>query len=202
MHSTIHGTKKIYHPLVIFFYYTNMLSAEQLALLPKTTTDYWKQKKYENLYGYEWVSEFQSNYTNFNEIQKHKIIFKSARLCCRVLNTLIIICGSIKGYKRIFANHSAIIISTIDYLATHIGQIRACTLFNITTNKYYRTKNKVHCSASVLNLCYKTHPHQLTIAENTIIKEAVNAPENFPPATARLCLVDIKNYVPQARRLR
>ena len=37
----------------------------------------------------------------------------------------------------------------------------------------------MHCSASILNLCYKTHPHQLTIAENTIIKDAVNAPENY-----------------------
>src|SRR4051812_40767088 len=35
-------------------------------------------------------------------------------------------------------------------------------------------KNKLNCSASVLNLCFKTHPHQLTLAEGTVIKEAVN----------------------------
>lgn len=37
-------------------------------------------------------------------------------------------------------------------------------------------KNKVKCTASVLNLCYKTHPAQLTIAECSLIKEAVNEP--------------------------
>ena len=53
---------------------------------------------------------------------------------------------------------------------------KPCRIFNISTHQYYRWKNKISCSSSVLNLCFKTHPHQLTIAEGSVIKEALKEP--------------------------
>jgi hypothetical protein len=170
--------KRIYHPLVLFFYYSKLLSKEQLIQIPKTTKDYWNTTNHTGLYGYDWISSFYTNYDDFNAIQKHKIIFKSARLCCRVFDTFSILCKDIKGYKRVLKNNVAAIIDTIDYLASDLKMDKACSIFNITSQQYYRFKNKVKCTASVLNLCFKTHPNQLTIAECSAIKEAVNDPAN------------------------
>ncbi len=171
-------SKRVYYPLVLFFYHSKLLSSEQLTQIPKTTKNYWNTTSHVDMFGYEWVSSFYSEYDNFNLIQKHKIIFKSARLCCKVFDVFSVLCTNIKAYHKIFKNNAGIIINTIDYLAQEIRLDKACRLFNITTQKFYRFKNKVKCTASVLNLCYKTHPHQLTIAECSQIKEAVNDATN------------------------
>ena len=68
--------KRDYHPLVLFFYYTYLLSPEQIKLIPKTTRDYWNNSIQADMYGYEWVKDFAINYQQFNQIEKHKIIFK------------------------------------------------------------------------------------------------------------------------------
>src|SRR5204862_3406351 len=78
---------------------------------------------------------------------------------------------------KILKKNAERVIGTIDYLATEISLKTACRIFNISTNQYYRWKNKIHCSASVLNLCFKTHPHQLTMTETSIISDSINNPE-------------------------
>ncbi|HVA98490.1 MAG TPA: hypothetical protein VNG53_06310 [Bacteroidia bacterium] len=175
---TLTNTKRSYHPLVIFFYYAKLLSAEQLDQIPKTTIDYWKLTPHADMFGYEWVSSFYDNYEDFNSIQKHKIIFKSARLCCKLFTAFSDFSKDIKSYTKIFKNNVATVIQTIDYLAKEIPLNKACSVFNISTQKFYRLKNKLYCSASVLNHCFKTHPQQLTIAECSAIKEAINDSDN------------------------
>ena len=86
----------------------------------------------------------------------------------------------ISGLKNILRKNSAKVIETIEYLATEMPLAKACKVMGILTNQYYRWKNKINCTASVLNLCFKTHPHQLNISEVNIIREAINNPEyNF-----------------------
>lgn len=172
------AAKRNYHPLVQFFFYAEMLSPEQLAQIPTTTIDYWRKNNHVELFGYPWVSSFFSEYQEYNQNQKRKIIFKSTRLCVRLFASFSILCAGIKGYKTVLKNNAAYIITTIDYLAKEIPFDKTCKIFNITTQQYYRWKNKVKCTASVLNLCYKTHPRQLTIGECSIIKDAVNEPAN------------------------
>ena len=184
--ENVNSTKRSYHPLVVFFYYANLLTPPQLAQIPKTTIDYWRGNNHTALFGYGWVSSFYSEYHDFNAIQKHKIIFKSARLCCKFFAVFSIIFSSIKKYKSIFKNNVVAIINTIDYLAREIKLNKVCRIFNINTQQYYRWKNKVKCTASVLNLCFKTHPHQLTIAECSAIKETVNDSANARKKLATL----------------
>lgn len=171
-------TKRSYHPLVVFSYYANRLEPEHLAQIPKTTIDYWRKNDHTTMHGYEWISTFYAQCEDFNKIQKHKIIFKSVRLCCKLFDTFSVLCKNIKTYKTLIKNNAAAIISTIDYLTQEIPLRKACRVFNITTQKYYHLKNKLYCSASVLNHCFKTHPQQLTVSESSIINKAVNDPDN------------------------
>jgi hypothetical protein len=177
MQKTI--TKRSYHPLVPFLFHTNSLSENQLKAIPKTTRDYWKQTKLCELHGQEWVSHLSDSFEDFEKIQKRKIIFKSARLCVKIFSTVETLYSNIKVRKRIWKKHTPLIIETIDYLAKEMKLSKACRVFNITTHKYYRDKNKLFCTASILNLCFKTHPHQLTIAETSAISQAINHPDSF-----------------------
>ena len=56
--GSIGGSKRVYHPLVIFYFYAELLTPEQLAVIPKTTLDYWKRNDHTNMYGYDCESIF------------------------------------------------------------------------------------------------------------------------------------------------
>src|ERR1035437_3745146 len=133
MAVSILPVKRCYHPLVIFFYYSNLLSLEQLGQIPKTTLDYWRCQKHTDLFGYEWVKLFFDQHDDFNRIQKQKIIFKSMRLCLRLFDTFSVMTSGIRGYKRLLKNNIPVIINTIDYLSFEIPFEKVCRIFNIST---------------------------------------------------------------------
>jgi len=118
--SSIGGTKRVYHPLVVFYFYAGLLSPEQLAFIPKTTLDYWKRNDHTSMYGYIWVSLFFSNYDDFNRLQKRKIIFKSARLCCKLFDSFSFLCAGIKNHKKLLKKNMAGILETIDYITIEV----------------------------------------------------------------------------------
>lgn len=174
--ETITTSKRSYHPLVVYFYHNNLLNAQQLAFIPPTTIAYWNKNKPYLMFGFDWVKGFSADYEDFTKIQKRKIIYKAAKLCIKTLECLSSVLDKVKNIKGLMKENARLIVETIDYLLTEMPIQKACRVFKISSSQYYRWKNKVHCSASVLNLCFKTYPHQLTIAEASVIKEAVNQP--------------------------
>ena len=169
--------KRSYHPLVMYYYYNNLLSNEQLALIPATTIAYWDKNKLHSMFGFDWVKEFSDDFDDFSKIQKRKIIVKASKLCIKTLACFSSVLDKASNVNTLMKKNAKRVIETIDYLITEMPINKACQIFKISSNQYYRWKNKLYCSASVLNLCFKTHPHQLTIAEATVIKEAVNNTE-------------------------
>ena len=166
--------KRSYHPLVVFFFYSGMLNEEQLASIPYTTRKYWSESEPVELFGYDWVSTFASDQQSFHEISKHKIIFKSARICCRVADCFSVLLSKRKGLNSLLKKNKQIVVTTVDKLAPELTLARACKLFHITLKKFYQWKNEVHCAASVLNLCFRSHPMQLSVNDVSKIKDSVS----------------------------
>ena len=183
--------KRSYHPLVQFFYFSGMLNKEQLKTIPKSTIDYWKSLQHQDMYGYDWVKKFFIQHRDFNAIAKREIIYKSVRICARALNGFADIFTNVKQYKKALRKNTLVLLNTIDRLACTLPLEKSCKIFRITTNQYYRWKNKLFCTASVLNLCFKTHPSQLSLREIKIIEETINSPENIfkPLSTLRFHLM-------------
>lgn len=175
--SVLLQTKRVYHPLVLYFYYCNLLTKDQLVLIPATTIAYWNKNKPELMFGCDWVKDFATDIEDFSQTQRFKIIAKATRLCLKTLVCLSKVVENSGNINGLMKKNAHKVIETIDYLTTEMPLKKACRIFRISTSQYYRWKNKIHCTASVLNLCFKTHPHQLTIAEASVIKEAVNNPE-------------------------
>lgn len=171
------NNKRSYHPLVLFFYYNKLLNSEQLSLIPATTIAYWDKNQLELMYGSDWVKEFSVDFEDLAVTQKRKIITKAAKLCIKTLACFSSVLDKASNIQSLMKRNAKQVIDTIDYMITEMPLKKACKVFKISSNQYYRWKNKLYCSASVLNLCFKTHPHQLTIAEAYCIKEAIHDPE-------------------------
>jgi putative transposase len=171
--------KTIYHPLVSYLYHTGNLEEKYFSNIPYTTRVYWQKHNLANLYGYDWVKDFSSGLQDFEKIRKQKIIFKAMIFCCRIINTFSKIISECKNYRRALKKNASILINTIEYLALALPLQKACKVFSITTYKYYRWKNNINCSASLLNLCFKSHPRQLSLSEGSILQEALLDQQNI-----------------------
>jgi len=163
-----------------------MLSENNLAEIPYTTKKYWSDNNQADLFGFEWVKDFSHNQKAFQDLSKHRIIFQSARICCRIIECFSLLLSKKKGLKTLLKNNKEIVVNTIDWLIPKLNSTqKACRIFNITSKKYNRWKGKINCAASTLNLCFKTHPRQLSVKEVIVIKDAVNdlQNQNKPKAT-------------------
>jgi len=163
---------KIYHPLVYYAFYHNLLSPQQLKLIPKTTLSYWRKRKIEDLYGYDWIEILEKDILyNYKKEQYSHIRF-IGYLCSFFQKA--IPKATLKNYIRKNSSH---FIFTFERLYSHLSDIRlTAKVIGVSYNRYYRLKNKFHCTASVLNLCMRSHPAQLSTAEAAVIESAVNDP--------------------------
>lgn len=179
--------KRDYHPLVVFFFYAGLLSEKQLIQIPKSTLKDWKAKDHTQLFGYEWVKSFFDQYEQFMKQEKRKIEFRNIRLSVRMLDYFHTLLSDLNGVHKAVNNHAPLLVGAVERTITAgIHMDRACKAFGISIWKYYRLKNKVFCSASKLNLCYKTHPNQLTLAECHVIQQALEEPANLRKKRATL----------------
>ena len=170
--------KRRYHPFVPVLYFAGCLDEKYIKQIPITTIQYWKQTNHEMLYGYDWVKDAYSDFQKNETKVKDSIIKRSVTICYRIIRSYSTIFANIPSHKKVIKKHASTIINTIDRITPSISLIGACKAFSISTNQYYRWKNKLNCTASILNLCFKTHPLQLSITENNVIHEALQTPEN------------------------
>ncbi|TGN02620.1 hypothetical protein EHR03_12285, partial [Leptospira mayottensis] len=53
------------------------------------------------------------------------------------------------------------IVSIVTRISPLIGIKAACKLLKISSQRFYRWKNEIHCFTSTFNLCRKLHPNNL-----------------------------------------
>ncbi len=175
-------TKRNYHPLVLYFYFTNQLSKEQIKQIPKTTIFYWQTIKKDELFGNDWFSVFNNEQADFFKIQQHKFTFKCLRAVLKILKCFCFIQEQCLDFKKVMRKNYTQITSSIDYLKPKIGLLKACKLFSISTQQFYSWKNKKYCKHTPFHFCLKKHPFQLTLKEFSIIRNAFeNLPYTFLP---------------------
>lgn len=174
--------KRSYHPLVLYFYFNNQLTKEQIKQIPKTTLNYWQNIKREELFGNEWFALFQKEQSDFLKIQQHRYIFKCLRIVLKTLKCFCLVQEQCTDFKKVLRKNHTKIAETIDYLKSTINLKDACRIFSITEQQYHVWKNKKICKISPFHFCFKKHPFQLTIKEFLVIKKAFHdLPYKFLP---------------------
>ncbi|WP_207761507.1 DDE-type integrase/transposase/recombinase, partial [Leptospira perolatii] len=59
-------------------------------------------------------------------------------------------------------------------LSSIFGVKRTCKLMKISVPLYYRWKNELDCKTSIFSICRKSHPKQITIPEQLVMKSYLN----------------------------
>ncbi len=170
--------KRCYHPTIIIRFWQGTLSDEMLNQIPASTRAYWSKIKQDQLYGYEWIRDCMTENIPANKTLEYKQQFTAKRILCRVYNCFHMLTKETLHFRRTLKNNMHHVIKTIDAIAVTLPLKIACRIFNFTTHKYYHYKNKINCTASLLNLCFKTHSQQLSLQETAIIKNEIEKTEH------------------------
>ncbi len=135
--------------------------------VPRSTRQYWKNSKA--------VTQFYSNnlWQKMDYVEPAKLFFENKNLQeqCNVLSfTSAGLCKALL-HNRLSVPQKKDIVGAIDTLKNLCSLQKACTCFNITTQLYYAWKNNNGCRQSVIKLCRKKFPNQLTNIEVALIKK-------------------------------
>jgi putative transposase len=144
---------------------------KQIAVnVPRSTKQYWKKSKS--------VKDFCCNnlWGKFEELEPMKLLFENKNLQEQYRLLALTTKGLFKtiSIQKLTSQQKDEIVSTIDKLTKLCSLAKACSYFSISTQKYYAWKNKNECHQSVITLCKKKIPNQLTDIEIGLIKKYMN----------------------------
>lgn len=176
MKKLVMSRKTDYHPMLMLMYYSGCLDDRVLREIPLTTIQYWRTKDHTTMFGYELVKNQFENFKDFEVRRKKSISTKALLVGARIIHTFSKIYVDSKGYRRLLRRKAKEVVKTIDDIRPQIKLSVACKIFHISQQQFYRWKNQIHCSASVLNLCFKTHPTQLSVQECQLIEDHLHTP--------------------------
>jgi len=168
------------YPLVVYSFHAGLLKDEQLKLMPNSTLSYWRSFDHKEFFGYKWVHDYIETDIQMKDVAKRKVGIMVIRFVSNMYKCYDQLLADTKSFKRVIKKNAGIVVATIDKLNSYIHNLNlSCKLIKISVTQYYRLKHKINCTASVLNLCFKTHTAQLSVHEATIIKDCITNPENF-----------------------
>ncbi len=148
-------------------HYCGQLSSQDKKSIPRSTLSYWLKSKL--------VGDFKTNtlWQTIDDIEPARLIFENKKL--KEQNNILM--GATMGLSAIIKNmpltvsNKKNIVESIDKLKQYITLKEACGFFNITTHQYYAWKNNAGCHQSLVKLCRKKYPNQLTDTETNLIKK-------------------------------
>jgi len=164
--------KRAYHTDLILCFQLNLLPPEELKNIPSSTRDYWKKIDLTKHYGYDFNS-CQSDVLTLKTIASNKKLIRIGKAICHVYMAYKSIISDINSSKKVIRQNAKTVVDTITRVSPTLGLKRAVKLFGISIRQFYNWKNKVDCRISVLNLCRKKHPFQLTENEIEVLKSYV-----------------------------
>ena len=173
--------KRNYHPLIILFYMYGMLDHEQLAYIPKNTRKNWNKFKHEHYDCEEWIRPFLKNFEDIKTVFMREQLMKSMFILVRISKGYHQVLSSITQKKKLLKEHADSIVKSINKLiaVSEIKITQACRFYGVSRDWYYREKQRLKCTLSPIQLCYKQHPNQLTFAEVSVIENIILKTKNF-----------------------
>ena len=163
--------KQTYHPFVLVAFFLDILPAEVIAVIPRSTLYDWKHKQVNELVGYGWYCEQQPLFTTLQAVATNRQLLRINR----ALLSLIALQRFMKKYQSSLA---AGLLGTVDVAVRGIQKMRivfgmAFTLkaLGLSHTHYWRLRQKTRCALSVLHQCRIKHPAQLLSKEVKAIQQ-------------------------------
>lgn len=161
-------------------YHSNMLSPDELVLIPRSTRKNWNRFSHEAYYGHEMVADYIEDFDCIKEVLTNKHI----RFGVKCMTTLSYgykeVLSHIEGNKKLLRKHADKVSFGIQRLAriTNMNLSDACQMFGVSRDWFYRHRNKKECDKSFNGKCFHSHPNQLTFDEVQKIEKLVSNSEH------------------------
>ena len=163
--------KHSYHPFVLVAFFLDILPAEMIAVIPRSTLYDWKHKQVNELVGYGWYCEQQPLFTTLQAVATNRQLLRINR----ALLSVIALQRFMKKYQQqLTAGLSgtvAVAIRGIQKGRIVLGMAFTLKALNISKRFYWHLRQKTRCAASVLNQCLLKHPTQLLSKEVKVIQQ-------------------------------
>lgn len=170
-------TKNSYHTAIILKAQLGMLSKKERSIIPNSTFSDWKKRNLSLVVGFTEDDPVHFKDDVYRKISESKTFKKTLSALLLVFQFYFSLTENMRGKRRIWNEQKKNIVSIVSRISPLIGIKAACKLLKISSQRFYRWKNEIHCFSSTFNLCRKLHPKQLTSKEQTIIAKYLKKPE-------------------------
>lgn len=173
--------KSNYHPLIIILYVSNMLSPEQLAMIPSSTRYRWNKFSHDNYDLDEWCEEYIQQFDDIKEIFNQQYLFRTAKKIIQVSNAYKDVMENVVEGNKLLRENAIEFTQSIKKFSnyTRLPIKKIVELFGVTTDWYYRHREQKGCKKSLLKKCFNQRPNQLTAKETQTILNKLEKPENY-----------------------
>ncbi len=161
--------KQTYHTNLLIKYKLGILEESKIKAIPNSTLYNWRQRDFSHIIGLPDVND--SEIDIMRAFLSRKKLLQAAKALYYIFLAFQIVLSRINTSKNLFFESKELVIDTIDRTKDILNFDRLLRIFNITSQTYYYWKNKIECSDSLINLCKKRHPLQLTGREVLSIKQ-------------------------------
>ena len=191
------SSKRKYHPLVILFYSSGMLTYQQKQDIPKSTRADWNHFNNEENYGFDWVEKYMNQFDDIKQIYSKQYLYSATRFMCNLSSGYDSLINTVVSKKKLLAENSSFIVESIERMNKKfkLNIKSACKLFKVDINWYYRQKNKTTCNKNIFNSCFRQRPNQLTYNEVRNISDLMSAPENSHKNKTTIYYEGIRNEI-------
>ncbi|APY25118.1 hypothetical protein LEP1GSC137_1296 [Leptospira borgpetersenii str. Noumea 25] len=164
-------TKNSYHTVLVLKAQLGMLSKKERSRIPDSTFSDWKKRNLSLVVGFTEDDPAHFKDEVYRKISESKTFKKTLSALLLVFQFYFSLTENMRGKRRIWSEQKKNIASIVTRISPLIGIKAACKLLKISSQRFYRWKNEIHCFTSTFNLCRKLYPKQLTSKEQTIIAE-------------------------------
>lgn len=163
--------KKSYHTNFKIKYRLGMLTKNETKLAPSSTRHYWKSINFCEMIGADADDPLMNN-IDFHKafLTKHSLV-KIAKCLWWICTTYSELFEKMRGWKKMLRKQQQIVVKCIQQIAPTLGFKRSCRLLKISYQQFFRWQNSFVCNKSLLKICRKNSPQQLTSKEQQTVKK-------------------------------
>jgi len=154
-------------------YLTGLLPPSLVNNIPSSTRSSWRNKSLHNLYGYDFIYANDEQLDFYQLKQRYDKLIKVTKALALMVMCFSEIIYSCSYRKKFLKESQLLLIRTIGLAASHVTLNRTLRWMKISHQQYYAWINKVDCGHSLMKLCLKKYPHQLSAKEINVVKEYV-----------------------------
>lgn len=163
--------KQSYHTNFKIKYRLGLMMEPEMRLVPSSTLRYWNKIEFSSMIGFDGNDPLMENLDFHKMFLTKTSLVKTAKCLWWLYTTYSGILEKTRSWKKTLRKHRQMVIQCIQRIAPALGHERACRLLKISYQQFFRWKHSVVCNESLLKVCKKNSPQQLSASEQQSIEK-------------------------------